>query len=61
MSERKEQPAQLKRRIQQLEGRLAAEQLRAEKSWDAYRSAMYELVEVKIKLGAVEKALRGEA
>jgi hypothetical protein len=61
MSDRKEQPAQLKRRIAQLEGQLAVEQQRAEKSWEAYRAALYELVEVKIKLGAVEKALRGEA
>lgn len=61
MSERKEQPAQLKRRIAQLEGQLAAEQQRAEKSFEAYRAALYGLVDVKIKLGSVEKALRGEA
>ena len=60
MTSRKEQPAQLKRRIAQLEGQLAAEQQRSEKSFDAYREALYELVDVKQRMEAVEKALRGE-
>jgi hypothetical protein len=61
MSDRKEQPAQLKRRIAILEGQLAAEKERAEKAWEGYRKALYENVDVKLRLEAVEKALRGEA
>lgn len=61
MTERKQQPAQLQRRIAQLEGQLAAEREIAKQAKDAYRSALYELVDVKLRLEAVEKALRGEA
>ncbi len=61
MTDRKDQPAQLKRRIALLEGQLAAEKARAEKAWGGYRSALYELVEIKLRMEAVEKALRGEA
>jgi hypothetical protein len=61
MTDRKEQPAQLKRRIAILEGQLAAEKERAEKAWEGYRNALYENVDVKLRLEAVEKALRGEA
>jgi hypothetical protein len=61
MTDRKEQPAQLKRRIAILEGQLAAEKERAEKAWEGYRKALYENVDVKLRLEAVENALRGEA
>jgi hypothetical protein len=61
MTDRKEQPAQLKRRIAILEGQLAAEKERAEKAWEGYRKALYENVDIKLRLEAVEKALRGEA
>ena len=61
MTDRKQQPAQLKRRIATLEGQLAAEKEAGQKVWDGYREALYELVEVKQRLQAVEKALRGEA
>lgn len=61
MSDRKQQPAQLKRRIALLEGQLAAEKEAAMRAWNGYRDALYELVEVKQRLQAVEKALRGEA
>ena len=61
MSDRKQQPAQLQRRIAQLEGQLAAEREIAEQAKDAYRSALYELVDAKLRLEAVERALRGEA
>ena len=60
MSDKKEQPAQLKRRIALLEGQLAAEKEACYKVWDGYRAALYELVEIKLRLEAVEKALRGE-
>lgn len=61
MTDRKQQPAQLKRRIALLEGQLAAEKEAAMRVWNGYRDALYELVEVKQRLQAVEKALRGEA
>jgi hypothetical protein len=61
MTDRKEQPAQLKRRIAILEGQLAAEKERAEKAWEGCRKALYENVDIKLRLEAVEKALRGEA
>lgn len=61
MSDRKQQPAQLKRRIALLEGQLAAEKEAAMRVWNGYRDALYELVEVKQRLEAVEKALRGES
>ena len=60
MSERKQQPAVMARKIAVLEGRLAAEKEACAKAWDGYRAALYELVDVKLRLEAVEKALRGE-
>ena len=38
---------------------LKAEQERAEKAWIGYRDALYELVEIKLKLEAIEKILKG--
>ena len=61
MSDRKDQPAQLKRRIRVLEGQLTAEKEAAHRVWQGYRDALYELVEVKLRLEAVEKAMRGDA
>ena len=61
MSARKDQPAQLKRRIALLEGQLAAEKEAGKRVWDGYREALYELVEVKQRLQDVETALRGDA
>jgi hypothetical protein len=61
LTERKDQPAQLKRRIAQLEGQLAAEQERSEKAWSGYRAALYEMVEIKLRLEAVVRAVNGEA
>lgn len=60
MSERKEQPAELKRRIKVLEGQLQAERSRADKAWEGYRSVAYELVELRLRQEAAERALRGE-
>jgi hypothetical protein len=47
------------RQFERLERLLAAERERAERAWAGYREALYELVEVKIKLEAVERALNG--
>lgn len=60
MTDRKEQPAQLKRRIRVLEGQLAAERKRADEAWDHYRASAYELVDLRLRQEAAEKALRGE-
>jgi hypothetical protein len=61
MSDRSQQPAQLKRRIAVLEGQLAAEQERSEKAWSGYRDALSELVEIKLRMEAVVRAVNGEA
>ena len=61
MTNRKEQPAVLLRKIAQLEGRLQAEARASARAWEGYRAALYELADVQLKLEAVEKALRGEA
>jgi hypothetical protein len=47
------------RQFERLERLLAAEKERSDKAWDAYRSALYELVEVKMKLEAVERIING--
>lgn len=60
MTDRKQQPAQLKRRIAQLEGYLAAEKEANSKLWDGYRTALYELVDIRLKLESVERALQGD-
>lgn len=38
---------------------LETERERAEKAWVGYRAALYELVDLKMKLEAVERALHG--
>lgn len=49
------------RKIERLERLLEAERDRAEKAWDGYREALYESVDLKMKLEAIEKIVRGEA
>lgn len=49
------------KKIERLERLLEAERERAERAWGGYREALYENVDLKLKLQAVEKALRGEA
>jgi hypothetical protein len=61
MSDRSQQPAALKRRIALLEALLKAEQERSEKAWAGYRAALYEMVEIKVRLDAVVRALHGES
>ena len=48
------------RKIERLERLLAAERERAERAWAGYRAALYENVEIKMKLEAVERALKEE-
>lgn len=45
--------------FERLERLLAVERERAEKAWEGYRNALYELVDVKIKLEAIQKAVNG--
>jgi hypothetical protein len=45
--------------FERLERLLAAERERAESAWAGYRDALYELVDLKMKLEAVQKALHG--
>jgi hypothetical protein len=47
------------RQFERLERLLAAEKERSNKAWDAYRDTLYELVEVKMKLEAVERIING--
>ena len=61
MSERSQQPAALKRRSAVLEGQLAAEQERSDKAFEGYRAALYDLVEIKLRLEDVARSVNGEA
>jgi hypothetical protein len=45
--------------FERLERLLAAEKQRSDKAWDAYRNTLYELVEIKMKLEAVERIING--
>lgn len=44
-------------KFEKLERLLEAERERAEKAWVAYRDNLYELVDIKMRLEAVQKAL----
>lgn len=44
-------------KFQRLERLLEAERERAEKAWAGYRETLYELVDIKMRLEAVQKAL----
>ena len=46
-------------KFERLERLLIVERERAESAWKGYRLALYELVDLKMKLEAVEKALHG--
>lgn len=58
---RKDQPAQLKRRIAHLEAHLAEEKRAAMQMWNSYREALHEVVDMRLRLEAIERALKGEA
>lgn len=49
-----------KLQMERLERLLAAERERANKAWDGYRDALYELVDLKMKMEAIEKIMKGE-
>ena len=48
------------RQIERLERLLAVERERSEKVWEGYRAALYENVDIKMRLEAVDRALKGE-
>ena len=45
--------------FERLERLLAVERERAESAWAGYREALYQLVDLRMKLEAVERALHG--
>jgi hypothetical protein len=47
------------RQFERLERLLAAEKERSNKAWDAYRDTLYELVDIQMKLEAVERIING--
>lgn len=53
-------PAHARRQIERLERLLAAERERAEVAWEGYRKALYENVDLKLRLEAIQKAMNGE-
>lgn len=46
--------------MQRLERLLAAERERADRAWEGYREALWENVDLKMKMEAIAKALKGE-
>ncbi len=50
---------QLAQRVNRLEELLKAETQRAELAWKAYRACITELVDAKVKIHAVEQAMKG--
>lgn len=47
------------RQIERLERLLAVERERAEKIWEGYRAALYENVDMKMRLEDIDRALKG--
>lgn len=60
MSNRSEQPAALKRRIERLEAMLAAETGRADLAWQVYRETLRECVELKLRLERIRAEVNDE-
>lgn len=60
MTDRKSQPAQLRRRIETLEALLAAEKEAHAKTFDGYRTNLWELVELKQRHRRAMAAMNGE-
>lgn len=48
-----------KMQLERLERLLDAERERAETAWEGYRGALYELVDLRLKLARIESALNG--
>lgn len=61
MTTPKQTNAHLLRRAEKAERLLEAEKVLGNQAWDGYRKALAELVELKMRLEAVDRALKGEA
>lgn len=59
MTDRQNQPAVLRRKVERLEALLAAERERAEKAFEMYRETLYENVDMKLKLDRIAAAVNG--
>ena len=59
VTDRQNQPAVLRRKVERLEALLAAEKHRGDKCWAAYRELMYENVDMKLKLDRIAAAVNG--
>ena len=46
-------------KFERMERMLEAEKERSEKAWSGYRDALYELVDLKIKIEQIEKVING--
>ena len=57
---RKDQPAALKRRIERLEGQLAAEKAAHDRTLAGLRETVYELVDLRLRQQRAMAALSGE-
>lgn len=60
MTTPKQTPVQLLRRAEKAERLLEAEKSISNKHFKNYREVLYEVVELKMRLEAIEKALKGE-
>jgi hypothetical protein len=60
MTTPKQTPAQLLRRAEKAERLLEAEKSISNKHFKNYREVLYEVVELKMRLEAIEKSLKGE-
>lgn len=52
-------PVKYRYRIERLERLCSTERERADRAWDGYRTALHELVDLKMKIEAIERALKG--
>lgn len=60
MTDRTQQPAQLKRQVERLTRLLAAEKERSRKLFEAYGNVLAEKVDVSMKLQEVRRVIDGE-
>lgn len=60
MTDRKDQPAALKRKVERLERLLAAERELRRKAYAVYSDQLAQIVDLKMRLEAVSRAVHGE-
>ncbi len=60
MTDRTQQPAQLKRKVERLELLLAAEKERSRKVFEVYGEQIAEIVDMRMQLQAIARVLNGE-